>query len=333
VDNDGDGQTDFPADPGCSAYGATGPSESPFVLTSPGLAVIDRVSRALFFVDTTTGAQRIISEKALMQEPQGLAQRGGEILVADPAGLVVVLPTAAQRVASAPLDSGDSLQVVLDAAGTPTILEATKLSKVTGSQSGMGTKTTWLALPVFPLLTAWQGDAIAREASGNFVATGFGASGNGVFRINGANAAVSILDPTIKDLLWTDLAVEASGTLLVVGRLNNDTGVFRVDPVNGLATALNTTHGWHQPTGVAVDGAGQIYVADAGVCSPTCIGGEIVHVNPTSGAANTLSTGGSIAGEMDVIALPEPGQPWLMLAGALALFAATRIGGRSSARP
>ncbi len=319
VDNDGDGLVDFPGDPGCSSSG--GPSENPFIATSPGLAVVDRTSRALFFVDTTTGAQRLISEKALMEAPQGLVQRGGEILVADPAGLIVVLPTAAQRVASVPLDSGESLQVVLDATGVPTILEATQLSKVVGSEAGMGTKSTWLALPVLPVLTAWQGDALAREASGDFATAGFGASGNGVFRIDRTTAGVAILDPTFKNVLWRDLAVEANGAIVAVGRLDADTGVFRVDPATGLATPLNTSHGWQHPTGVAVAGDGQIYVADAGVCSPTCTGGEIAQVNPASGAASTLSTGGLIAGEMDVIELPEASRLWLLSAGILGLLA------------
>jgi len=118
-----------------------------------------------------------------------------------------------------------------------------------------------------------------------------------------------------------DLAVEpgpAPQDILAVGFLYSagTTGVYRIDPSTGLATPLNDTYGWQRPTGITVSSAGDIYVADAGACAGgTCTGGEIVHVDPVSGTATPLSSGGFIAGEMDVTYLPEPGPLWLLLSG------------------
>jgi hypothetical protein len=243
-----------------------------------------------------------------MQAPQGVVPRGSEILVADPAGLIAVRPSGAQRIASPPLAPNESLQVALDGAGLPTVLEAGGISKITGSESGVGTKSTWLAIPVLPTLTAWEGDSLAREASGNWVTTATGFDGNGVFRIDGSTAAVSVLDPTYKALLWRDLAVESSGAILAVGSVGAATGVFRVDPGSGLATPLNTSFAWQRPTAVTVDASGAIFVADAGSCNgTTCTGGLIARVDPVSGAATPLASGGWIAGDMDAVAVPEPG--------------------------
>jgi probable HAF family extracellular repeat protein len=305
VDNDGDTLVDFPADASCA--NPSGESENPFIAPAPGLLAVDRASRALFFVNTATGAQTLISEKALLEEPQGLVARGAEVLVADPAGLVAVAASGVQRLASPPLAAHESLQVVLDAGGLPTILEASGLSKVTGSETGLGTKSTWRAIPALPEITSWEGDSLAIEATGNFVATAIGFFGNGVMRIHGATGAVSVLDPALKVIAWRDLAVEGDGDLLAAGSVGSDAGVFRVNPSTGIATPLNTSFGWQRPTGVAVDGDGEIYVADAGACAgPSCVGGSIVHVDPVSGTANAISSGGHIAGELDIVALPEP---------------------------
>jgi hypothetical protein len=317
IDNDGDGQTDFPADTRCA--NASGPNENPFVQTAPGLLVVDRTSRALFFVDTATGAQKLVSEKAWLVEPQGITVKGLDLLVADPAGLVAVRASGVQRVASPPLVPNESLQVALDASGTPTVLEADALTKITGWEAAVGTKSTFLARPHLPELSNWEGDSLAREASGSWVVTALGGLGNGVFRIDGNTAAISVLDPTFKALAWRDLAVESSGSILAVGSLGAATGVFRVNATNGTATALNTSFGWQRPTGVTVDAGGAIFVADAGSCTNSvCTGGQIVRVDPVTGSATPLASGGSIAGEMDLVALPEPG-PAARYAAVLAL--------------
>ena len=271
-------------------------------------------------VDTTTGAQTLISQGALLTAPQGIAQRGSELVVADPAGLVTVQGTGVQRLASPPLDERESLQVVVDAAGVAYVLEETEISQVAWNTTGLGTKSTFLAVPtpeVFPVLAGWQGDSIAAEANGDFVVGGLGFAGDGVFRVTTA-AAVSVLSAGFEDLRWLDLAVEGDGTILAAGFKfgAGSTGIFRVDPVTGVSTALNDSYGWQLPTGIVRDAAGEIYVADAGVCTAgTCVGGEIVHVDPTTGAVTPLSSGGFVAGELDLMVLPEPGTGLAWLAG------------------
>jgi hypothetical protein len=101
--------------------------------------------------------------------------------------------------------------------------------------------------------------------------------------------------------------------------------VYRVDPVTGIATALNDTYGWQMPTGVAVTASGEIYVADSGVCADdACVGGEIVHVDPSTGAVTPLSSGGAIGGEIDLVVLPEPSTTLSWGAGAAALAGLSR---------
>ena len=101
-----------------------------------------------------------------------------------------------------------------------------------------------------------------------------------------------------EDLQWLDLAVEADDTILAVGfKYDVATGVYRVDPMTGASSALNNSFAWQKPTGVAVGAQGEIYVADAGVCTDgACTGGRIVRVDPQTGAATPLSSGGLIAG-------------------------------------
>jgi DNA-binding beta-propeller fold protein YncE len=128
---------------------------------------------------------------------------------------------------------------------------------------------------------------------------------------------VSLLKPGFEDLRWLDLAIEADGTILAAGyNYGVGTGVYRIDPITGLSTVLNNTYGWQMPTGIVVADSGDIYVADSGVCADgMCSGGEIVHVNPTTGAVTALSSGGFIGGEIDLTLVPEPGSTLGLLSG------------------
>jgi probable HAF family extracellular repeat protein len=320
VDNDGDGSTDYPADSSCGS--ANGQNEDPVSLAAGDLIAVDRTSRAVFRVDTTTGAQELISQAARLQAPQGIAQRFDQLVLADPAGLVVVTATGQQRLASPPLVEKDSLQVVFDAVSDAYVIEASGISRVDWDGGGIGAKSTWMAVPTpepIAVIGAWHGDTLAVEQNGDFVTTGLSLYGDGVYRVDHPTATASILKPGFEDLQWLDLAVEADATILAVGYdYDVATGVYRVNPLTGASTPLNNSYGWQTPTGVAVDAAGEIYVADAGACAGgACSGGRIVRVDPDSGAVTVLSSGGLIAGELDLVVLPEPGE-WSMLLSAIA---------------
>lgn len=325
VDNDGDSATDYPSDTGCNSPGAH--SENPLTLAAGDLIAVDRASRAVFRVNTTTGAQTPISQAARLLAPQGVAQRDGELVVADPAGLVIVSGSGSQRLASPPLASNESLQLVFDALLDAYVLEAGGISKVVWNPGGIGAKSTWLAVPTpgpIPVLSAWNGDSLAVESSGSFVTSGLSLFGDGVYRVDSTPTA-SILRPGFESLEWLDLAVEANGTIVAIGFKGAEIGVYRVNPSTGASTALNESYAWQKPTGVAIDAQGEIYVADAGMCvDGSCTGGEIVNVDPVTGAATPLSNGGLIAGELDVVALPEPAEWSMLLAGITALAALHR---------
>jgi hypothetical protein len=306
-------------------------------LAAGGLFAVDRTSRAVFRVDTTTGAQTLVSQAAHLLAPQGIERRGIELVVADPAGLVTVARTGAQRLASPPLVGNTSLQVVFGGAALDAyVLEASGITKVVWNWSGgIGAKTAFLAVPTpepIPLLSGLRGDSLALEPSGNLLTTGVSLYGDGVYRVTPA-AAVSIVGGGFQHVTWLDLAIESDQKILAVGEdLDVGTGVYRIDPITGAITVLNTSFAWQTPTGVTVAPDGEIYVADAGVCAGgACSGGKIVNVDPLTGAATLLSSGGLIAGELDVVALPEPGglPTWLAAIATLKVLERRRASRRA----
>jgi len=329
VDNDGDGDTDG-ADADCT--GAGDPNEASLDFAAGDLLVVDRASRTLFAVDVATGAQTLLSESAHLVAPQGVAQTAaGSPVVADPAGLVEIDPgTGAQRLASEPLDANASLQLVFDAAGDVYVLESTGIAKVTWSATGAPPAVPFLPIPTgepIPVLGQLVGDTLAIEAGGDLLTTGISFGGDGVYRVDVAGPTVAILDPGFTNDVWLDLAVEGDGTILgVAASAASGPGVYRIDPVSGIATALSVGAPWQRPTGVAVGPSGDIYVADAGDCSAgPCTGGELVHVDPVSGARSAVGSGDFVQGELDLdVALPEPGGALGLGAGALALAGLAR---------
>lgn len=337
VDNDGDALTDFPADPGCASAAAA--SESPPAVQAGDLLVVDRSARLVFSVDPGTGVQQLVTELAYLTEPQGIATNAaGAPVVADPAGLVEVdSVTGAQRLASGPLVGGESLQVVFPGSGDPYVLEASGISQVQWNPSGLGAKSTWLAVPTqeaLPVLGLFAGDSLALEASGDLLTGGFSLFGDGVFRIDDLTGAPSLLKSGFTNDIWLDLAVEDDGTILAVGtNAVAGAGLYRIDPVTGVATAFVTGAPFTTPVAVTRDALGEIYVADAGTCAPACSGGAIIHVDPSSGAPTVVTSGGLIQGEMDLavaVPVPEPGVLPMVLAGTCLLAVLRRVrAGRS----
>jgi hypothetical protein len=324
VDNDGDGQTDYPGDPECTS--STDVREAPYTFTVGDLVVVDRSSQAVFAVDPITGDQSLISQAALLSAPQGVVQRAtSELLVADPAGLVEIANgTGAQRLASPPLVAGKSLQVIVDGAGDIKVLEAAEISDVTWNPTGIGAKTPVLGIPTgespFPVLGTLAGDSIAWEnGASTLVVGGLSVYGDGLFRVDPNTLTVTILAPGLANHAWLDVVVETDDTILAVGtHFTLGEGVYRIDETNGSVTALSTGGSFDHLTGIAIDGNGDIFVADAGQCiGDSCIGGEIIAVDKTNGNQSVLASGGFIDGKMDiaVITVPEPGGLSLLVAG------------------
>jgi len=302
ADNDADAAIDFPADTGCGR--ATFPKEAPTPVAVNDLLVLDQRSRAVFRLNMATGVQTLLASGAQLASPQGSAlHASGALVVADPNGLFELSPTTGtQRRFSGPLATNLSLQTVLDGAGNALVLESTGIAQVPFVYGGIAAKTPLMTLPVGTTLTVFIGDSLAREASGSLLVTGFGATGDGVFRIGAGGSPVTKVTPGFSGDTWHDLAVEASGQILAVGtRFGVGTGVFRIDPTTGARTALSTTS-WVDPRAVAVAPSGTIYVADAGTCTEaSCSGANVVQVDPVSGARSNVRSGGSITGEMDLV--------------------------------
>lgn len=301
LDDDGDGLVDD-ADPGClrPRYG----SESPVVIGAGDLLVLDRRSDTLLRLDVASGLQTPISVGAGLTDPQGLAVRpSGAIVVADPGGLLEIAPgTGAQRRFTGPLAAGVSLQLVFDAAGDAVVLASSGLVRAPWAWAGVSTPTPLLTLPVPGSIGIFQGDALAREASGTVLVGGFGMLGDGLYRVAADGSSTSKLTPGFSGDVWQDLAIEADGSVLAAGtRFGVGPGVFRVHPVTGAITALSTGPDWTAPSAVAVAPDGRVFAADAGACGAGgCTGAEVVELSPTTGARLAVATGGAITGETDL---------------------------------
>ena len=191
------------------------------------------------------------------------------------------------------------------------VLEATALSKVLWNPSGLGAKSSLLAIPTpepIPLLSAWNGDALTLEASGNLLITGLSLYGDGVYRVTPA-AAVSILKTGFDNVKWLDLALEASGTIVAVGfDFDVDTGVYRINPGTGVFNPLNIAFAWQTPTGVAVPRRQDLRGRRGQLLGGTCTGGKIVSVNPPPAPPHS-SPRRLHRRELDLVACPRRAAP------------------------
>jgi probable HAF family extracellular repeat protein len=313
TDNDGDGQADYPDDPDCVSPLLL--REDPPVVSVGDLLAVSRAGRRLFSIDPATGAQTALVEGAQWTGPEGVALRGGgEVVVIDPSGLYEVdTASGTQRRFSGPFSAFESLQVVFDGSGDPVVLELGSLMSVPWSLAGVGTASVLVPLPTpnpVAHILSWVGDSLAREPSGDYLVTGLGAGGDGVFRIDGTTLAADGLAGAFTNAKWFDLDVEADGTIVAVGSdYPVSTGLFRIDPVDGTRTPVSVGAAWTDPVAVAVAANGDLFVADAGTCDSegVCTGSSVVRVDPASGARLDVWTGGFIDGRLDlavVSALP-----------------------------
>ena len=330
IDNDGDGDVDL-ADAGCTA--PNGAREDPVALAGGDLLVVDRTGRVLFRVDPLTGAQQLVSQAGWLDAPQSVAQRAdATVVVADDRGLVeIAADTGQQALRSDPLLANEGLALVFDpGSGDALVLEAAGITRITWNPTGIGVHSPWLAVPTpepIPVLGALAGDTLAVEAAGTLLTSGTALFGDGVFRVD-ATPAATPLKPGFASEVWLDLELEADGSIVAVGEVAaSGPGVYRIDPIDGSSAAVSVGPDWARPTGIAVAADGTLFVADAGA-------GEIVEVDPGTGARSIVTSGGAIAGEMDLlVAVPEPGPLAGAVAGVLGLSALYAVRRRRRADP
>lgn len=137
---------------------------------------------------------------------------------------------------------------------------------------------------------------------------------NAVIRVNPATGGQTVISSGGFFSFPIDLTIDATGQILVVDSnafgpdvISGGTGgVIRVDPLTGAQTAVSSGGNFHGPTGIALDAAGYILVADVdfggspGVSGP----GAIIRVDPSTGAQTVISSGGSFVGPVRVAVAP-----------------------------
>ena len=201
-------------------------------------------------------------------------------------------------------DQGNSLIQKISQSGVPSGVVTTMAGSGTnGSANGTGTAASF---------NAPQGVAV--DAAGNVYVADYGNSlirmisasgvvstlaGNGVAgSANGTGSAASLNHPS-------GVAVDAGGNVYVADNSNNM--IRKISPSaivttlagSGVAGSANSTASFGDPTGVAVDGSGNVYVADADnrvirTISPAGLVSTLAG-SGTSGSANGVGTTASFS--------------------------------------
>lgn len=153
---------------------------------------------------------------------------------------------------------------------------------------------------------------LALDTAGNILVADDGAAA--VLRIDPATGVQMVVSSGGLFVRPSDLTIDAAGQILVVDAdafgpdeiAGGTGGVIRVDPLTGAQTTVSSGDNFHGPTGIALDAAGHILVADVdfggspGVSGP----GAIIRVDPTTGAQTVVSTGGTFVGPVRVAVAP-----------------------------
>jgi hypothetical protein len=161
-----------------------------------------------------------------------------------------------------------------------------------------GTESSLSSAGVFatPVGVAVEGDGRVVVAD----ADAFGGAG-GVIRVDPATKSQTTLSSGGLFSNPFDLVVEAAGTILVVDPHASGTGgVIRVDPGTGKQVMLSPGQGAAaavplRDVGIALEANGGIVVIEQSLTGGTQGGGQVVRINPKTGARKVVSSGGSFA--------------------------------------
>ena len=234
-------------------------------------------------IDTTTGARQRISSGGFLCAPTGLALRDGELLVADPCGLIRVAPSNGAQT-WVPIDGGfetpEGIAIEPDGGVLVTVGDGAGGGRVARIDLDTGAQQTVATLPFAPgpiavdaaTSTLWVGSRPAR-------------GGTAI----GEQAQVGRVDPllgTYTGVLRTPgglggLALDATGAPLVT--LTTDLAlprVMRIDPTTGSAQTVAA------PLAAARDGH-LFFDADQSLLS--VLDDRIVRVDPVSGRQSDVA--------------------------------------------
>jgi len=286
IDQDGNGSSDFPADPACEA-----PWDDLELVVRPGdLLVSDTRAARIVRIDPLTGAQSLLAEGGLLVAPQHLvATADGRVFVADSgAGAVIEidLGTGAQRLVATSGMLASAHGVTLDDQGALLVTNRRTPTQLIHVDPESGAATLRAALPADALT------GIAVLPDGDVV---LGAEGwDNLFRVDARGHWISMHDARGFD--GGGVAVDASGNVLVVDRIGSvvERVVREQQNVELWAGSFDL-----DPEQMTVEAGGAVLLIDRAAAS-------LLRIHPTTGRHETVSRDGLLTAPSGLTSVPEP---------------------------
>lgn len=138
--------------------------------------------------------------------------------------------------------------------------------------------------------------AIAVDATGNVYVVSVGNGSSSIWKFT--NGVKSLAVETVSDNLSGQLAIGLNGDMYVTTYYNGVSGakVFQITPAGAVSTIGS---GWVRPEGVAVDAAGNVYVADENLknvveISPSGVLTQLPQANSSPSPDNVIFAAGTL---------------------------------------
>jgi streptogramin lyase len=229
--------------------GCTGPGDSLELTLGLGdILVTSPADSAVYRVDPTTGDNQLLARGAGLAGPYGIAVPDVEIAIAD-------------------FSLGVAYLIDRDT-GEPQLVGG-----------GVGGVISPRGIAIAPL------DA---NSNGEIYMTGRGAET--LVEIDRWTGLATEVTPVVYLKEPMDIVVDGDGTLLIseFDATDGSDGIVRVDPDQGLITTFYLSPDFVSPRGIALDGSGQLMVADSGAA-------EIISMDVGTGITALLTTGLGLA--------------------------------------